>query len=455
MEEKIVNILVSIIIPSLNVRPYIHECMESVVHQTLREIEVICVDAGSTDGTLEVLHQYAISDERIKIINSDKKSYGYQMNLGIKEAKGEYIGIVEPDDFIDVTMYQQMYEKVKNNCVDFIKGGYFEYSEIGKDLSIKCLKNIPQNISEMKINLRENRNLGMLDLNHIWAALYRRDFLRKKDVRFNETKGASYQDTSFSILVGLLADSCWLSYDCFYYYRTDNENSSVKSDDKYNCVIDEYKYIEDELIRHNIYTPDNRHLVLQQKLITYRWNYLRLSSFVREKFFLNIQKEMSTYNEDEVLYGQLNGEQKQILELLTVPDKIFEYQEKQVNFRKQVEQLLESVITGCKYVIVGCGQYGERFLLIQKILKKNYVEAICDNSLNLQGRKKDQYVILSVEEAVNKHKNDRFIIANKNHADAIFEQLLGLGINQENIWIFNKMLPTSELIQLCKSIKYE
>ena len=91
---------VSIIMPSLNVAGYICECMESVIHQTLKDIEIFCIDAGSTDGTLEILERYAGEDERIRVVHSDKKSYGYQINLGIDMALGEYLGIVETDDYI-------------------------------------------------------------------------------------------------------------------------------------------------------------------------------------------------------------------------------------------------------------------------------------------------------------------------------------------------------------------
>ena len=99
----------TIILPSLNVANYIHTCINSVLSQTLRDIEIICVDAGSTDGTLEILREYEKKDNRIKVIVSDIKSYGYQMNLGIQAANGKYIGIVETDDFVDKNMFYCLY----------------------------------------------------------------------------------------------------------------------------------------------------------------------------------------------------------------------------------------------------------------------------------------------------------------------------------------------------------
>lgn len=99
---------VSVILPSLNVGKYIGQCLESVVKQTLKDIEIICVDAGSTDGTLETINEYVERDSRVKLIVSDKKSYGYQMNLGISAATGTYIGIVETDDFVSENMYEDL-----------------------------------------------------------------------------------------------------------------------------------------------------------------------------------------------------------------------------------------------------------------------------------------------------------------------------------------------------------
>ncbi|WP_039790664.1 glycosyltransferase family 2 protein, partial [Paenibacillus riograndensis] len=101
---------VSIIMPSLNIATYIKECMDSVVAQTLQDIEIICVDAGSTDGTREILQEYATRDSRIRILDSDRKSYGYQVNWGFDVAKGKYLGIVETDDYIEPEMFQTLYD---------------------------------------------------------------------------------------------------------------------------------------------------------------------------------------------------------------------------------------------------------------------------------------------------------------------------------------------------------
>lgn len=123
--------LISIIMPSLNVKEFMEECISSVMNQSLKNIEIICVDAGSTDGTLEIINKCAQDDSRIKVFHSDKKSYGYQMNLGISKAQGDYIGIVETDDFIDEKLNEKVIFDGRNIYDKKIREKGFELFQIG------------------------------------------------------------------------------------------------------------------------------------------------------------------------------------------------------------------------------------------------------------------------------------------------------------------------------------
>ena len=91
---------ISIIIPVLNGAAYIRECLDSITEQTFSDIEIIPVDGGSTDGTVEIIEEYVTKDTRIKLLHSKKRSMGYQYNLGISAAKGRYIGFCESDDYV-------------------------------------------------------------------------------------------------------------------------------------------------------------------------------------------------------------------------------------------------------------------------------------------------------------------------------------------------------------------
>ena len=210
---------VSIVIPSLNSINYIDECLQSVINQTLKDIEIICVDANSTDGTLEYLKDLEKKDRRVKVIVSDKKSYGYQMNLGINAANGEYLGIVESDDYIKLDMYERLYKVAKEQDCEVLKcdlerfwgnreNRVFKYAPIsyrddlyGKLFNKKDLNTLKtfSIISPLKDTFNMNQ-----------PGLYRLDFINKFNIRFNETPGASYQDNGFWFMMHVLAQKIYL-----------------------------------------------------------------------------------------------------------------------------------------------------------------------------------------------------------------------------------------------------
>lgn len=121
------DISVSIIMPSLNVADYIEQAVSSACNQTLKDIEIICIDAGSTDGTLETLRKIATEDNRIVLMESDRRSYGYQVNTGIDVARGKYIAILETDDFVSSDMYVSLYQNAEKWSCDFVKGDYIAF----------------------------------------------------------------------------------------------------------------------------------------------------------------------------------------------------------------------------------------------------------------------------------------------------------------------------------------
>ena len=102
------NPLVSVLIPIYNVEPYLSECLNSVVNQTMDNLEIICINDGSKDHSLDIVKKFASLDQRIVILDGPNRGYGKAMNLGLEAAAGEYIGIVEPDDYIRPDMYETL-----------------------------------------------------------------------------------------------------------------------------------------------------------------------------------------------------------------------------------------------------------------------------------------------------------------------------------------------------------
>ncbi len=238
---------VSIILPSLNVVSYIRECVESVLNQTLKDIEIICVDAGSTDGTLEILREFEAKDSRVKVLISDVKSYGHQMNMGFDAAHGEYLGIVETDDWVVPSMYRDLYKIVKKNELDFIKSDFYRFKykngKLTKDYN--RLSNDSSFYNRVLVPGEETQTFKFIM--NTWSGIYRLDFLRQWNIRHNETLGASYQDNGFWFMTFCRAERAMFVDRPYYMNRRDNPNSSVFSTSKVYCMRDEYDYIRSQI----------------------------------------------------------------------------------------------------------------------------------------------------------------------------------------------------------------
>lgn len=441
---------ISIILPSLNVANYIHTCINSVILQKLHDIEIICVDAGSTDGTLEILREYEKKDNRIKVIVSDIKSYGYQMNLGIQAASGKYIGIVETDDFVDKNMFYCLYVLAEKYDVDFVKSGYKQFVSNGtrKVINYENARMLPDEYINKKLDLYNNTKARFIDTVHIWSGIYKKDFLVSKNIRFNETKGASFQDTSFSILVGLFADSCIYTNDAFYCYRMDNEGSSVKSDSKINCIIDEFVYIDKYIDKDTMETIEFE--IKREKIKAYGWNYNRLSIESRELFRNQVLEEMKEFRDNKAFYYWLDSYNRCILNDLI--SDIRNSSEIDKEKEDMAHLLIDTLKEGRRYSIVSAGTYANRLILLMQYMNIE-AAAVYDNSNDKVGRIFNGYTIESIDNICNNDMNDIYIIANKNYSNELKIQLETLGIKKDNIKIFDNLYDWTRLIDIYNHVE--
>lgn len=114
--------LVSIIIPVYNTEKYLNRCLDSIINQTLQDIEIICINDGSTDKSLQILNKYKEKDNRIQILSIKNHGAAYARNLGIKKATGEFIGFCDSDDYVDLGYYETLYNHAKKQNADVVRG---------------------------------------------------------------------------------------------------------------------------------------------------------------------------------------------------------------------------------------------------------------------------------------------------------------------------------------------
>lgn len=281
---------ISILVPVYNVEKYLPQCIDSIVGQTYQDLEIICIDDGSTDSSGRILDEYAAKDARIKVIHKPNAGYGHSMNMGLANATGEYIGIVESDDYISADMYEKLAEIVESQTekVDIVKADFYKVSRLRE---VKC-EQFDTNMCARIIQAKKYPRLFANSCN-IWAGIYRREFLEQNSIRFLETPGAAYQDTSFYFKALIMADSIFLTEEAFYYYRIDNENSSVNSDKKIFCICEEMDEIKSYFVKRNMFDSWVEGIYYPFMFRAYQWNFYRLHIALRSAFWTKMLPELA------------------------------------------------------------------------------------------------------------------------------------------------------------------
>jgi glycosyltransferase involved in cell wall biosynthesis len=239
---------VSIIIPVHNTARYLEKCLDSVISQSLREIEIIIIDDGSTDGSSEIIQKYQEKDPRIVVISNPEPSGnpGTPRNQALEIAKGEYIGFVDSDDWVDVVTFQFLYSATLASKPDVVLlEGYWEENEDNRNARV---------VDFSGINLNNKNNLfakypGLA----LWDKMFRRKFIEEHRLRLAETKISV--DVPFVILSLLLAEKISYVKGCHYHYRQNVSNSTVhlRKQGYYSYITEVYDITENLMKQHGIY----------------------------------------------------------------------------------------------------------------------------------------------------------------------------------------------------------
>ena len=222
---------VSVIMPTYNVEQYFEQCINSIVNQTLKDIEIIPVDDGSPDNCGKIMDEYAKNDSRIKPIHQKNGGYGRAVNAGLEAASGEYVAIVETDDWCEPDMFEKLYNQAVTFGADVCKCGFNFY--LGDNKFKKCTS-IKEVAKEGEVfTLKDNPKIMKPHVS-IWAAIYRRDYLNENNIRVVESAGASYQDMPFAALVYAKGGKITVLHDCLINYRVEDgmSSSTMRNDGK-------------------------------------------------------------------------------------------------------------------------------------------------------------------------------------------------------------------------------
>lgn len=315
---------VSVIIPVYNAHDYLRNCLDSILNQTLKEIEVICVDDDSTDDSLSILEEYARSDPRLKVLHQENGGAGAARNNGLQYAVGEYLSIIDCDDFFDRNMLERSYQRAKENKADIIVFGCDFYDNVSQTYR-ECTYSINKKLlpeQEVFSAADVKQDVFKLFVGWSWDKLFRTEFVKQQKLLFQEQRTTN--DMLF-VFNGLLrAERITVMPDVFAHHRRGVESLSVTREKSWMCFYNALLALREEMYKIGCYERferDYKNYCVHFSL----WN-------------LNTLKEPT----HSLLYNKLRDEWFAEMGLLQHPREYFYNKYEYDCFRKIYEHPIES-----------------------------------------------------------------------------------------------------------------
>ena len=289
---------VSVIVPCFNVEKYITACLESLINQKLKDIEILCINDHSTDETLSILKKYELQySNKIKVLNlENKRGCSAARNLGLKEAQGEYIGFVDADDLISLNMYLDFYYLVKAYKIEIVSGEM--------ELFDGQMREIKPNLNPEKQVYSINKNKETL-LYEIPSCCHR---LFKHELLENETflEGKKYEDVAFTFPLLIKANQILRIKEKTYFYRMNPEgimSNTQKPNPNILDIIDDLKFLRNRIIAMQLMN-EYKEIIneLEKKILLATASYILNWPVSKEKkkYFISLFFEISRYFNPEI-----------------------------------------------------------------------------------------------------------------------------------------------------------
>ena len=318
----------SVIIPVYNVESYLKECLDSVCNQTLEDIEIICIDDGSTDNSLNILKEYASSDSRIKIISKENGGQATARNLGIREACGEYIAFVDSDDFIKPTMFEKLYSKAKHKNLDVVMCKIATYNNQTGEIKdnvwyymLGVFREFNKNVFNHKDTRQFTCEIAVTPFNKI----YKSSLLKENNIYFPE--GLIFEDEKFFYDIYLRSKRVSIVDEPLYYYRINRKGSTVdiSKNNNYIDIIPIFKQIRETFKETGNY--DDYKILLANRFIHLEFaRFTETSHEYKEKFFNLMKEDLNDVLKDSEIKNNLASDVKLRVSNIMQSDNLKEFE---------------------------------------------------------------------------------------------------------------------------------
>lgn len=289
-KRKKENLKVSVILPVYNGERYLEQCMDSIIGQTLKEIEIICVDDGSTDKSHKILESYVQKDKRIKVLNQKNAGAGAARNTGLAQAEGEYLSFLDADDFFEKDMLEQAYRKAKEQGAQILVFGSDQYREdLGEFQQVSWTLRRQALPPYRPMNYRTfTENVFKVFVGWTWDKLFERSFIQKYHLKFQEQRTSN--DLLFVFMAIVLADRIETEEKVLAHQRRGNPESLSNTREKsWQCFYSALTALRENLVRYGLYYE------LEQDFINYAlhfslWNLNTIQGEKKKELYKMLKK---------------------------------------------------------------------------------------------------------------------------------------------------------------------
>lgn len=283
--------LVSVIIPVYNVEHYLRQCLDSVGAQTLSDIEIICVNDSSTDGSLDILEDYAKKDSRIQVVTQPNGGAGAARNKGLSMAKGKYLSFLDSDDFFEPDMLELAYKKAEEDKADFVVFNSDQYyTDKKKFVEVPWTLRIKELPPYMPFNHRQmTDNIFKVFVGWAWDKLYSREFVENNHLLFQEQRTSN--DMLFVFSAVAIAKRISIVNKVLAHQRRDAKDSLSKTrENSWYCFYDALTALRDRLQAEGIYKETEKDYI-NYALHAVLWNINTLAEPTRSKLIDKLKQE--------------------------------------------------------------------------------------------------------------------------------------------------------------------
>ena len=252
-----IDIKISVVMPIYNAADFLRAALDSVISQTLKEIEIICVDDGSTDNSLEIIKEYQKNDERVRIVTETNAGPALARNNGIRRVRGEYIAFLDADDFFESTMLEEMYKEAKKNDLDIVICDYDVYNNKKSTFTKPSPADHEEIVVAGGVTSKSDHPNCIFSCTNLsaWNKLFKTSFVVDKNLAFLE-EVKMYEDVYFMVTALSLAERVGKVNKLFLHHRVHSEQSRAKSFRKYYSQVPViYESIKEFLMHNGMYSP--------------------------------------------------------------------------------------------------------------------------------------------------------------------------------------------------------